>query len=85
VYYKIVKPIRGARFTDDSGRECDCIGFVGKVTMKFGPVGFFSLKQKNGLEVDAREDVIEEVAEFDYETASQFELIKEVDNERNDI
>ena len=81
MYYKVIKPIRGARFTDEEGKECDCIGFVGKVTMKFGPVGFFTLKQKSGLEIDVRGDIIEEVAEFDYETAGQFKLIKEVENE----
>ena len=81
MYYKVIKPIRGARFTNEEGLEQDITGFTGKLTMKFGPVGFLTLKQKNGLEVDVRGDIVEEVSEFDYETAGQLKLIKEVDND----
>jgi len=80
MYYKVTKPIR-VRFTDPEGLERDITGFVGKAVMRFGPCGFITLKQKNGLEVDIRTDIVEEVSEFDYETAGQFKLFEEVDNE----
>ena len=79
-YYKIVKPLRGARFISPDGLYSEGQGFVGKATMVFNPMKFFTLKQKDGLQIDARADIIEESTEFDYETAAQLKLTKEVDN-----
>ena len=79
-YYKVIGAIRGSRFISPDGKYSEGQGFVGKVTMKFNPMKFFTLKQKDGLQIDARADIIEESTEFDFETAVQLKLTTEVDN-----
>jgi len=80
-YYKVVKPLNRSGFVDSEGLKSSGVGFVGKVTMKFEPMKYLTLKQKDGLQIDARTDIVEEVSEFDYETAGQFKLFEEVDND----
>jgi len=81
MYYKVVKPLNRSGFVDSKGLRCDGVGFIGKVVMKFDPMKYLTLKQRDGLQIDARTDIVEEVAEFDYETAVQFKLFEEVDND----
>jgi hypothetical protein len=80
MYYKVTKAVGTARFENPEGLQCGGQGFVGKAVMKFGVGGFISIRQKDGLTIDARMDIVEKVAEFDFETAAQLKLITEMEN-----